>query len=188
MKLHRVTITGADDNTKPDLMYDLSVSYPFVEWGILVSKKHVGRPRFPGMEWVGRLVRTRPFGDKMSLSLHVCGQWARDLLAGNVKDLIETCPGLGTGAFKRLQINMPDEPQAFDPKKAIEARWIGLRSVTSSSRPASPTMRWNGCAAQPAPFIRGTGFCRSTIAAAAQASSQRNGQFCAVVKSKSKMR
>jgi hypothetical protein len=45
--LERVTITGADDSTSIDEMLALSRRFPFVEWGILVSKRHEGSYRFP---------------------------------------------------------------------------------------------------------------------------------------------
>ena len=41
MKLTRVTITGADDSVEPRALAELSEAFPFVEWGLLMSKGHV---------------------------------------------------------------------------------------------------------------------------------------------------
>lgn len=52
--LRRVTLTGADDTVSPHELAALSARYPFVEWGILVSRcppEH-GRHRFPSLPWL----------------------------------------------------------------------------------------------------------------------------------------
>ena len=38
MHLTGVTITGADDNVDPGVLADISAEYPWVEWGLLISK------------------------------------------------------------------------------------------------------------------------------------------------------
>lgn len=106
MKLDRVTITGADNGTDFAMMKQLSLDHPYVEWGILVSQKQQGTDRFPSMQWIHQLV-SRCMG--LRLSLHVCGKWVRDLFAGDERELVETVPGLGIGAFQRLQINTHGE-------------------------------------------------------------------------------
>lgn len=50
--LERVTITGADDSTDISQLVELSQEFPFVEWGILVSRRSEGGPRFPSREWI----------------------------------------------------------------------------------------------------------------------------------------
>ena len=42
MPLNRVTITGADDNTPVEALNDLAAEFPFVEFGILVSRAREG--------------------------------------------------------------------------------------------------------------------------------------------------
>lgn len=72
-----VTITGADDNVDPKALLELSMEFPFVEWGILRSEKRAGTARYPTMEWVGKL----PEG--LRLSLHLCGVEARTAMLGS---------------------------------------------------------------------------------------------------------
>ena len=50
--LNKVTITGADDETPIVALIELSAKFPFVEWGILVSLKSEGGPRFPSRVWM----------------------------------------------------------------------------------------------------------------------------------------
>lgn len=82
MKLTRVTITGADDAVDPKALYDLSREFEFVEWGLLFSWSRMGTPRYPSDEWRKRfsvpLVGWRP-----KSALHLCGDPARQALAGN---------------------------------------------------------------------------------------------------------
>jgi len=47
VKLDRVTITGADDQTSIAQMAEFSDMFSFVEWGILVSRSQEGAARFP---------------------------------------------------------------------------------------------------------------------------------------------
>lgn len=77
MRLHRVTITGADDSIDPSELVGLSNAFPFVEWGILFSRKRIG-PRFPSLSWLTRLQEMSTPG--MQLSAHLCGGWVRDFV------------------------------------------------------------------------------------------------------------
>lgn len=81
MNLKRVTITGADDSTSIPALVDLSLEFPFVEWGILVSKKQEDGYRFPSRHWIDRFSYVAPI-NKMSVSTHVCGRWVRDMFIG----------------------------------------------------------------------------------------------------------
>ncbi len=96
--LRIVTITGADDMTDPESLLDLSREFPFVEWGLLRSLKRAGTPRYPSPEWLMRAAdafeRYEPH-----VSLHFCGELARDLYAG-IDTSLRRAP---SGA--RLQIN-----------------------------------------------------------------------------------
>jgi hypothetical protein len=83
MKLHTVTITGADDSTDIQQLLNLSVEFPFVEWGILASKSEEGNSRFPSRAWIDR------FGEvarahRLKVAMHLCGRWMRELLAGEL--------------------------------------------------------------------------------------------------------
>ncbi len=88
MILKKVTVTGADDSTEPKELLDISREYPFVEWGILLSKSNMGRNRFPSMSWMHSLssvfLKNNFFvGGGFNLSGHICGRWVRDICKGN---------------------------------------------------------------------------------------------------------
>lgn len=97
--LDRVTITGADDNTDPLEMLDLALAYPFLEFGILVSRSREGSPRYPSRQWQERLLKS---AHRMSLSMHVCGGWARDFFMADL-DWGEIPPI--HAAVRRIQVN-----------------------------------------------------------------------------------
>ncbi len=78
-----VTITGADDNTPISALVDLSAEFPFVEWGILVSKRQEGGFRFPSKAWIDQFSRRAAVG-KLAASMHVCGEWVRRILRGTM--------------------------------------------------------------------------------------------------------
>ena len=72
-----VTVTGADDSVNPVSLLDLSERYPFVEWGILLSKSGVGNSRFPSYEWLedlGKVNRSVSVGANFKLSAHIYGK------------------------------------------------------------------------------------------------------------------
>lgn len=77
----RVTITGADNEVDPLELSRLSHEYPFVEWGILYSRKRMGTPRYPDLDWIDHLAKTVD-PCTAALSLHLCGAAARDVLTG----------------------------------------------------------------------------------------------------------
>ncbi len=101
-----VTITGADDSVEPERLIELSLRYPFVEWGILVSKKHEGSPRFPSRDWVVKFSNLAA-KNRTNVSMHICGRWVRDLLMG-VLDWKEL-PAVSY-VCQRIQINTHAEP------------------------------------------------------------------------------
>lgn len=82
--LNKVTITGADDNTPIRELVALSIEFPFVEWGILVSAKQQGSMRFPSLEWMTQFVAAVEFQSEcvIDISMHVCGYWVRRMLMG----------------------------------------------------------------------------------------------------------
>lgn len=96
--LTRVTITGADDDTRHEDMMALAERFPFVEWGILASRKSP-RPRYPSQEWIDRLTS---LPGRMTLALHVCGALARELIDGsNPKAVVFAA----SRQFNRMQVN-----------------------------------------------------------------------------------
>jgi hypothetical protein len=104
MNLTRVTFTGADDNTDPQALVDLAVKYPFIEWGILVSKTSAGRPRYPSFQWLDELA---VFNRKhqINLSCHLCGRWLRDILTTEDRYDFDQNFGPYLHMFQRMQLN-----------------------------------------------------------------------------------
>lgn len=108
--IDRVTVTGADDNISPLKMVKVFQEYPFVEFGILLSKKQAGSLRFPSLTWLHWLHKTNSkLENKLPLSAHLCGAWVRDICVGgncffreraNISDM-----------FQRFQLNFHGEKQ-----------------------------------------------------------------------------
>ena len=107
MTLTRVTITGADDSVDPNDLVPLTREFPWVEWGILVSASNLGRPRFPSAGWIERFLAL----DLHARALHVCGQFTRELLAG---DLLDDTLARWLAAFDRIQLNFHGEPSRLN--------------------------------------------------------------------------
>jgi hypothetical protein len=113
MHLDRVTITGADESVRPEDLVRLSERYPFVEWGILVSRSRAGTSRYPSVTWLMDLQAASRGAAPMALSLHICGHWVRHLLQG-----VNELPSWMPKAFERVQLNFhaertPCSSQAF---------------------------------------------------------------------------
>jgi len=107
MNLERVTITGADDSTNIDDLMALSHAFPFVEWGILVSPRQEGSPRFPSRDWMCRFVAAAREKANVNISTHICGEWVRQLLVGDLSFFDSLPPVLSI--CKRIQINTHGE-------------------------------------------------------------------------------
>ncbi len=101
MQIDKVTITGADDSTDVQWMLSMQERFPFVEWGLLVSKSQMGRYRFPSLDWLAKLA---PHQDKLATSMHVCGKWVREICNGNWVNLLIDV-GLVAGGCQRVQLN-----------------------------------------------------------------------------------
>ena len=101
--LERVTISGADDSISPDSLAALSVEFPFVEWGILVSANNMNSPRYPSRKWMARL-QDWSLQQSLRIAIHVQGLWLRKLLIGDETELVS---GVGAilGRARRVQLN-----------------------------------------------------------------------------------
>ncbi len=101
MRIRKVTITGADDQTSIAWMLKTQHRYPFVEWGILVAKSQVGVPRYPGKDWLAGLTKWQA---ELTTSVHVCGRFVRCICEGDWTELGYSHGELIGGA-KRVQLN-----------------------------------------------------------------------------------
>lgn len=105
----KVTVTGADDSIEPKALAELFAKYPFVEWGILVSKNNVGKARFPSVFWIQELMKTENVGP---LSCHLCGTWVRELAKGNIEAIVAMKTEVWD-KFARVQLNFHAIPHLF---------------------------------------------------------------------------
>lgn len=104
MTLNCVTITGADDSVRPTDLLKLSADYPFVEWGILMSRSHKeGSPRFPRQSWLDDLLELKAKCPSIQLAGHICGEWVRNMRVGAIQFATERA--LYLPLFDRLQWN-----------------------------------------------------------------------------------
>lgn len=106
MKLTKVTLTGADDSVTPEDLFKLSKRYPFVEWGILLSRNSVGQKRFPSKKWLDNLTKKRRFVEReINFSAHLCGGYVREILKGNLGFIYNEITPATWRLFQRVQIN-----------------------------------------------------------------------------------
>lgn len=127
--IRTVTITGIDVYTDRGGLDGLSYEFPFVEWGVLLSKTKEGKDnRYPNKEWIDEL------GDqRLRLSGHICGLWARDIAEGgdmilrDRPDWFEKPP-----LFQRLQLNIShilgDISSPYEPFHNAVRR-LGIKTI-----------------------------------------------------------
>jgi len=97
MKIQHLTITGADNQTPIEKMVSLSEVFPILEWGILLSKKSLGKISYPDLEWLNQLSLA---SSSINISGHICGIWLHEILQGRFpRELIPQ-------RFNRIQINL----------------------------------------------------------------------------------
>ena len=114
MNIRVVTVTGADDSIRPEELVPIAKEYPYVEFGILLSKKQQGKKRYPSRDWWEELyILWR--NEKIVLSGHLCGEWVRKLCLG-VPSFFEEF-GYTWKMFSRFQVNFHAEPHAVDSQK-----------------------------------------------------------------------
>lgn len=112
--IKQVTVTGADESIQPITLRRIHEEYPFVEFGILVSKDNSGNsPRFPSQEWLEELRQVKVF--PMQLSMHLCGSWVRNLCLGNSEVFHDWISEYFT-MFDRIQLNFHGYPHRAGDK------------------------------------------------------------------------
>ena len=135
MKINRVTITGADNNTDIKEMLEISKQYPFVEWGILFSPKRIGEERYPDSDWLDKLSKKYSY-DAIRLSAHLCGGYTREMLLGksdlinppDIKHFLALCG--------RMQLNFNAQKTTVDENKffALVNCFIGGRIILQQNK------------------------------------------------------
>lgn len=124
MRIDKVTITGADDSTDIEWMVAMQDRFPFVEWGVLVSKSQAGNYRFPSVDWLKRLVQ---YQSKLKTSVHVCGKWVRQICGGQWEDML-LAVGSAAEHAQRIQLNFHAQAHSLD-----EDFFAGARNALEKS-------------------------------------------------------
>ena len=79
-----VTLTGASDDVDVKELVDLSLEFPFVEWGILYSHKLSGvEQKYPSRQWIKKFfdtVNMTGYSNPMNVALHLCGNVIDDYI------------------------------------------------------------------------------------------------------------
>lgn len=117
--LDRVTITGADDYTSTVDMAFMSDRFPWVEWGILLSKNSLGSPRFPSLQWMENLYQARELFERNDIpfSGHLCGSWVREVCNGEWR-FVEELKSVYR-MFSRYQLNFHSYIHKIKDKEAF---------------------------------------------------------------------
>lgn len=122
MIIDTVTMTGADDSIAPHDLISLTRKYPFVEWGILLSKNAVGTNRFPSQNWQLNLQSLSPL--QGYLSGHLCGTWVRDLAIGKI-----TVPKSVIKPFTRVQLNFHAQKMSFNDNFLNCLKYLSVEEI-----------------------------------------------------------
>jgi len=107
MNLKQVTITGADDSIDPRILVDLSVEFPFAEWGILASLSNSGSNRYPTKIWLHTLSAIHELNESLHISLHIQGRYLREMFYHDRPQVADLDIW---SRVRRVQLNFHGEP------------------------------------------------------------------------------
>lgn len=119
MKLQHITFTGIDWKTDLWELYKIQEEYPFVEWGVILSKnwRENGNRYFnPSFLQVFR-------DSNFNLSAHLCGTMAAYAIRGGWKYVLDNT-NWDFDVFKRCQLNVSnrkDNPPQLTKLKRLES-------------------------------------------------------------------
>lgn len=102
--LDRVTFTGVDNKTNVKDLVELKKEFPFVEFGVLVSKNNTNTDvnnRYPNLEVINSLGN-----QNLDLACHLCGSIARDIVQSDDWSGVYSVLGDAFDIFKRVQLNV----------------------------------------------------------------------------------
>lgn len=109
--LSRVSLTGAEDSVEPGRLFDLSASYPEVEWALLATLEHEGSGRNPSQAWREFFLDgAQQVGARTAL--HLCGKDAFERV------LSEPC-WHELARYGRVQANLNSRSETFDKAQAM---------------------------------------------------------------------
>lgn len=121
MILSKITITGADNESDPQAIINLSREFPFVEWGILFSKTKINSTKFP-IKHYGYILKmlAEEQGININLSAHLAGDWSKEFLDGffNFQNYFQ--PLNYDDIFSRVQLNINSTNYPYKLEKMLE--------------------------------------------------------------------
>lgn len=128
--INKVTITGADDSINPIDLISISEKYPFVEWAILFSSKREGNSRYPSKRWLSNFLGILD-QVKINTSVHLCGNYAKEILAGSDLFLEQTYH-----YFNRVQINhnFNNNPISTNSIISLIENWTEIDFIFQANR------------------------------------------------------
>ncbi len=133
MKLTHIVISGADNQTPPDWIIDLSMDHPWLEWGILLSETSINRARYPGQSWIANLIETRQVRSEelnTRIAFHLCGQTMRHFIS---KKFIEAFgPWFGELSINSLSNILFNEINRMQINFSMDRHDITLNQVSDS--------------------------------------------------------
>lgn len=112
----KVTVTGADNSVQFAELEQMAKDFPFVEFGILLSRNAAGSCRFPSREWLWQTLNRRG-NSNIPFAGHICGSWVREILMGRFpyQELTDIHPDfMSPGVFDRFQLNTHAQPHEVD--------------------------------------------------------------------------
>ncbi len=116
MKLKHITFTGLDEHTDIDVLKSIKQKYPFVEFGVLMSKNwNTNGNRYPNPDIISRFTN-----QGLDLSAHLCGSFAREAYAGNFNNILDKYPIFIHQDFKRTQLNVAPYENIFETAGTLE--------------------------------------------------------------------
>lgn len=126
------TLTGVEDSTDINALFDLAAEFTFVEWGVLLAGNRAGSGRFPTWRWLDRLVsRMDAHPGAANFSLHLCGPNAQSFLFSPRSGVT----GEMAKHFPRIQLNFFSRNyQTADIARAIQSVAETTRVITQHSR------------------------------------------------------
>lgn len=96
-----ISIVGVDDSISPSDLVDISIKYPFVEWGVNLHPSPKQRPSVPSESWLEELLTV---ADKLRLLGVLQGRWLCDIKQG-VLSIKQERPDLWD-IFQRIKIDV----------------------------------------------------------------------------------
>lgn len=99
--LKGISLNGVDERTDLEKLSELQKKYPFLEFGIILSKNFAEN----GNRYINPALLKNFSGLGLNLSAHLCGSVAREAIRDNWQPAVELCGGY-FNIFQRTQLNV----------------------------------------------------------------------------------